>query len=209
MKKKILKGAIVIGLLVSVFANFHEPILWVDSGANQVDLALNVHNKTFQPIYISKSSGITETINAKMKYDATTTPGFVEIKTIELNTIKISGLLNHRVDTASVGADSNGVPIIYIKMKLRLKRGKEPYPISVAAAPKHVRDAFCFNSKKRKQVLTVVDFGLSDEIRKEIRKIMAGSKPCFTKNRGKKGYNMCFTDIQDGSICNFDIIHEE
>ncbi len=202
MNKKVKNGSIVglvVALVVSVFANFHEPLIWGDPDLNQVDLSLNVENNEFQPIFISKNSGVTELINAKMECDEESDWELIEIKKILINTTKISGLLNHRIEAISVGADSAKVPIIYIKMKLGFSKQMHPNSISLGCEPARIQEAFCFNSNKTKEIITIVDFGLSTKIKKRIMEIMQGLK--------KIGPEV--TETQSGSICNFNVVHEK
>lgn len=199
MKKNIkIAGIItlVLSLIISVVANFYEPLHFLDPDLNQVDLSLNVENDEFQPIFISKNSGITEIVNAKMKCNINDS-ALVQIEKILINTTKISGLLNHQIDTISVGADLTKSPIICIKMKLGLLKQKHADTISLNHLSPEIREAFRFKSDETKEIITVVDFGLSTKLKKKLKDIMEGSK------------EFELTETQSGSICNINVLHEK
>ncbi len=199
MKKSIIKiimlALIVIITIISIFANFYIP----SSNIDDIELTVNVNGPEYQPIFIAKESGITQTINASFDVK-TISPNSAVLKSINLNYTTLSGLINYKFDSAfySMGKEPSDPTetrkdMIWIIMS--------PWSKDTMIPVKLTSDKIVFDTNKPGKIITRVRY---------MHPIKINFKNQCDEFTGIEKFD-CIKEYilsDDGRICNVNCIHE-
>ena len=184
--QSILKTIFNLILYTSILANFYPPLHF--NCTDNIDLTVDLqNNKTFQPIFLTKQNGITESINAK--FIRCRDSG--KITFIEFQVVKYSGLFRHGISHIRPDADC-----FAFKMNLFAPK-KVLLPIDYFS--QDLQGTLNDSTKGSTDIETIAFYGLAQRFLVFVTKIVC--------NNNK---NIASTIInQGGSICNIKCIHSK
>lgn len=171
-------------LTISVLGNFYSPLHLTCS--SNLDLTVNLDHDEFQPIYITKQNGITESINARFCFNEKN-----EIQSIEFEVLKYSGLLRHGISKMTPSITEDGIEFDF---NLNFFSSTEKI-IPKSGIPQKIQDIINAPSKEPFDIYTKASYGFFHQFRIKITECVCNSS-C-----GKFPLN------QGGSICNIKCVH--
>ncbi|MEW7277876.1 hypothetical protein ABW636_04720 [Aquimarina sp. 2201CG1-2-11] len=171
-------------IAISVLGNFYSPLHLTCS--SNLDLTVNLSHDEFQPIYITKQNGITESINAKFCFNEKS-----EIQSIEFEVLKYSGLLTHGISKMIPSITEDGIEF-YFNLSFFSPTKKN---IPKSCIPQGIQDIINAPSKEPFDIYTKANYGPFHQFRIKLTECICN------ENCGGFPLN------QGGSICNIKCVH--